>query len=269
MAIQQPVIGDKLISPDHSLSHRVFANDDSAPVKSVVADSAGNIGIGTETPDAKLQVVGTVKIGDDNTNFSSFDNTGHETMTGNARPWRDELSDAVNLQQSGSGVSRNITENEVGFTSASTYNATFSLSDALVANIQLNHDKDLASSIYPHIHFIQEKNYAPNFLLEYRWQKTGDVQTTTWTKLKCNTLAFTYTSGSLNQIAYSVGIAVPAGTGISDVVQFRIFRDNANSSGSFTGTDPYNTGGNATVGITAFDIHFQINSLGSTDEYTK
>jgi len=41
MAIQQPASDDKLNSPDHALSHRVFANDDSAPVQSVVVDSDG------------------------------------------------------------------------------------------------------------------------------------------------------------------------------------------------------------------------------------
>ena len=268
MAIQQPVSGDKQINPDHSLSHRVFANDNESPVKSIVADAIGNIGVGTETPDSKLQVVGATKFGGD-ADYSSFDETGHGTMGGDARPWRDQLSDAVSLQQSGSGISRNLTEGEVEFSSASTYNSNFSLADSMVANIQLNHDKDLTSAIYPHIHFVQKKNYVPNFLLEYRWQTLGSSQVTAWTKIKCNIPAFTYISGSLNQIAHTSGISVPVGSDISDVVQFRIFRDNTNSSGEFTGIDPYNTGGNATVGITAFDVHFQIDSYGSTNQYTK
>lgn len=41
MAIQQPLGGNTLSSPDHSLSHRVFANDDAAPVMSVTVDSDG------------------------------------------------------------------------------------------------------------------------------------------------------------------------------------------------------------------------------------
>lgn len=56
MAIQQPAITDFQSSPDHSLSHRVFANDNAAPVKSVVADSAGRIGVGTDTPTANLHI---------------------------------------------------------------------------------------------------------------------------------------------------------------------------------------------------------------------
>jgi hypothetical protein len=41
MAIQQPITTDGLNSPDHSLSHRVFANDDAAPVQSITVDSNG------------------------------------------------------------------------------------------------------------------------------------------------------------------------------------------------------------------------------------
>ena len=41
--IKQPISTDKLNSPDHSLSHRVFANDDAAPAQSVVVNSDGSI----------------------------------------------------------------------------------------------------------------------------------------------------------------------------------------------------------------------------------
>jgi hypothetical protein len=193
------------------------------------------------------------------TNYTQFDSTGHQTMVGTARPWRDELGDALSLKQTGTGVSSNATEGVVEFTTGS------NLSDYLYLNVQLNHDKDLTASIYPHIHFFQAENNVPNFLLQYRWQTNGGAKTTSWTNLKCNTLVFTYTSGTLNQIAYATAISVPAGTAISDIVQFRVLRDNGNTSTLFSGADPYTTA----VGVTAFDIHFQINSLGSTDEYTK
>jgi len=49
MAISQPISTDPLNSPDHSLSHRVFANDDSSPVQSVVISSTGMVTFGTVT----------------------------------------------------------------------------------------------------------------------------------------------------------------------------------------------------------------------------
>jgi len=58
MSISQPITSDKLNSPDHSLSHRVFANDTAAPVKSIVVDSNGRVGIGVETPTEELSFTG-------------------------------------------------------------------------------------------------------------------------------------------------------------------------------------------------------------------
>jgi hypothetical protein len=196
-------------------------------------------------------------------NYTNIDSNGHVTFLGTARPWRDELSDAVSLQQTGTGISRNTTESTVDYTHLS------DLSDFMFANIQMNHDKDLTSNIYPHIHWTQEKNYSPNFLIQYRWQINGRTKTTSWTNLPCNTLAFTYTSGSINQISYSNPITPPENVSLSDIIQFKIFRDNNNTSTVFPGTDPYNTGGNATVSVLSFDIHLQLNSIGSDNEYTK
>lgn len=214
------------------------------------------------------QLTGTNKFGS-TTDYTQFSTTGHQKMAANARPWRDELSDAVRLEQSGAGVAINPTESTVDFAYNAVYHATFTSADAMYLNLQLNHDKDLTASLYPHIHWFQAKNYSPNMLLEYRWQINGGAQVTAWTKLLCSTLAFTYTSGTIHQISYSAGIAVPVGTTLSDIVQFRIYRDSGNASTLFVGNCPYNTGGNAAVPVMAFDCHFMTDSLGSNDEYVK
>lgn len=194
-------------------------------------------------------------------NYTTWDSTsGHQTMTGDARPWRDELRDALSIRSTGTGVSQNNTESTVDFTSTAV-----AANDYLFLNVQLNHDKDLTASIYTHIHFFQASNAVPNFLLQYRWQVNGGSKVTSWTNLKCNTLAFAWGSGTRNNIAYSSPITVPSGTTLSDIVQFRICRDTANVSTLFAGADPYS----GSVGITAFDIHFMTNSLGSDTEYTK
>lgn len=196
-------------------------------------------------------------------NYTKFDNTGHQTMAGDARPWRDETGDALALQKTGSGVSFNLSDGTVDFAT----NAQMA-SDYVIKNVQLNHDRDPTTNIYPHIHFFQAENSVPNFLLQYRWQVNGSTITTSWTSLKCNTLAFSYSSGTIHQIASTAaGIAVPGGTTISDIVQFRICRDTDNDSGEFgaPGNDPYSV----TVGILSFDVHIQLNSTGSTDQYGK
>lgn len=56
MTIQQPTPTSLQNNPDHALSHRVFANDDSAPDEAVVVDANGHVGIGEVAPTAILHL---------------------------------------------------------------------------------------------------------------------------------------------------------------------------------------------------------------------
>jgi hypothetical protein len=203
------------------------------------------------------------RVGDGGTeDYTEFDATGHQSMAGDARPWRDEYGDAVTLKVQGTGVSADAAEGTV------VYATNAALDDYLYTNRQLNHDRDETSKIYPHIHFLQAENKTPNFLLQYRWQINGGAKVTSWTSLACKTLAFDYPAGggTIHQIAgTAAGITPPAGSSLSDIVQFRILRDTANASGEVGGADGYS----AAVHILSFDVHIQTNSLGSTEQYEK
>ena len=203
--------------------------------------------------------------------YTLFDSTGHQTMVGEARPWRDELGDALSIKVQGAGITTDLDESVVNFDFNAAYNVNTALADFLYKNVQLNHDRDLTSSIDPHIHWLQAKDYSPNFLLQYRWQINGGEKTTAWTFLKCNVLTFPYTVGQvIHQISHpSAPIVPPAGSHLSDIIQFRIYRDTTNVAAQFTGNCPYNTGGNASAGVLSFDLHFMINSIGSNEEYIK
>ena len=56
MTIKQPIATDKQSDPDHSLSHRVFANDDGASAKTIVASTGGKVGVGVDAPTAILHL---------------------------------------------------------------------------------------------------------------------------------------------------------------------------------------------------------------------
>jgi hypothetical protein len=193
------------------------------------------------------------------TNTTTFNTSGIQIMKGAARVWKDHLGDALSLRQTGPGVAPNVTEGTVDFSTAA------NLSDYIYTNIQLNHDRDETAAISPHIHWLQTGTGTPNWLLQYRWNTLGQTITSGWINQKCTTNAFTYVSGTLHQISESADITPPANSIISDIVQFRILRDNANTSTVFVSADPVLV----TVGVMAFDIHYQINALGSKLEYTK
>jgi len=78
-----------------------YAGNRTTP-KMFIEGSNGNVGINTTTPDAKLQVVGDCKFGDDNTNYTSFSATGVQTMTGSARVKKEEIIGAGIFHKSSS-----------------------------------------------------------------------------------------------------------------------------------------------------------------------
>ena len=202
---------------------------------------------------------GVTKIGgaDD---YTQIDADGTIVFVGAATVFDDVKFDALTLQQQGTGVSVNPTESTVDYLTSANH------LDYMIASPQLPHAMKAGSVIQPHIHFTQAQNTMPNFALQYRWQINGGAKTTAWSAVKCNTPAFTYVSGSLNQIAKTVsGITPPNGYNISDIVQFRVIRDTANGLSLSYGADPYT----ATVGVLSFDCHVEIDTLGSHSEYTK
>lgn len=194
------------------------------------------------------------------TNYTSWDVTGHQTMGGNGRPWRDELGELIGKKRKGVRITEDLDEGTVLFA-----NTCIITDDWIITNVQLNHDKDLSCSLYPHLHWFQASANVPNWMIQYRWQINGAAKVTAWLGAKYTTHAFTYTAGTLDQITGFGAIAPPAGTALSDIVQFRILRDTNNASGLFGGADPLAADASALM----YDVHFQINSLGSNDEYTK
>lgn len=201
----------------------------------------------------------SIKIGD-STNNIEFGATGTITLHGSATVYDDVTYDAIALQQTGPGISINNAEGTVNYTTAANQ------ADYMYVNSQMPHARMNGAMIFPHIHFFQAENNIPNFALQYRWQLNGGTKTTAWTAIKCNTPAFTYASGTLNQIVHPVtGITPPVGDNVSDIVQFRVLRDTTNALGLTYAADPYT----ATVNVIQFDCHIEKDGWGSESEYTK
>ena len=186
--------------------------------------------------------------------YTEIEADGTVVFHGKATVWDDMLGAAVTLKTQGTGVSANLTENQVEFTTAA------NLNDYLLDSQQISHAW-AGTTVSPHLHAWQTTSSAPNWLIEYRWQKINAAKVTAWTSIACNVPVFTYPgSGTFHQLfTTAAGIAPPSGAGISDIIQFRILRDNANGSGVFAGADPVA----ATAAIISVDTHIEKNTLGS------
>lgn len=202
------------------------------------------------------------KFGDpQNGNFTGFEDDGTMVFNGTATVYDDILNQLIGqrLESPSSRITQNTAEGSVVFATNT------ELTDYVVMNIQISHSWKMGTDLYPHLHWWQAQNNVPNWLLQYRWQRNGQAKTTAWTSVKMNTNAFTYSSGTLCQISGFPAITPPSNYSISDILQCRVLRDNANTSGLFAGADPY-TG---SVSAVNFDSHYIRDMGGSRQEYSK
>ena len=124
-------------------------------------------------------------------------------------------------------------------------------------NAQMPHSWKAGSVIYPHCHWFQNQNTNVGWYIDYRWQINGDAKTTSWTTLALDQQAFTYTSGTLDQINFTAAGITCSGCDLSDILQIIFYRDV--SADTYVGD----------AQLMQVDIHYQIDTLGSQDEYIK
>lgn len=204
-------------------------------------------------------VKGSCSTFGNSTSYSHFEADGTLEFVGDSRTYRDELGDITKLKVVGTAITDDSTDCTVNYSTQS------ALTSFQYCNVQLNHDRDLSGNLYPHIHWLQSSGNSPNFLLAYRYLANCSTATD-WTYLKCNTVACVYVSGTLHQKSYTTqAITPPANSTISDILQFKIYRDVANASTVFSSTDDYSL----PAKVLSFDVHLISNTIGSRTELSK
>lgn len=194
-------------------------------------------------------------------NYADFDTDGTLVFYGDSTAFRDEFGPLIGakLESPSSKIVTNAAEGTI------TFKDSANLSDYVSMPVQINHDAKAQSDVYPHIHWWQASANIPNWLIQYRWQQNGAAKVTSWTSVKYASHAFTYSSGTLNQITAFGALSPPASTGVSAVLQLRLLRDTGNASTLFTGADPL-TGD---VDAMFYDVHIEVDMLGSHEQYAK
>ena len=230
--------------------------------------NSGNIGIGTNNPVTKFEVKnGSITISGTNanlivggtsysnvsfiggiTNYIYIDEEGQLSLNGDATVWCDQIVELTSTKV-GSNLKPDFYETNIGF--------LFPVADEteiLYGTLEIPHDYKEESNIIPHVHWEQTSSSTATFKIDYMWVSMG-VSTTTFTTIVTTSVVFPYTSGSIHQIASFPEID---GTGqtISSILRFRLYRkaDNLPAEDVLTAD---------------FDIHYEIDQIGSNDEYVK
>ena len=115
-------------------------------------------------------------------------------------------------------------------------------------NAEMPHAWLAGSTIYPHVHIIQEANQQAVFKMDYRWYNIGDTVPASWTTYTMNTYSTTYTSGSIHQLLYGSSGISGTGKTESSVLQIKLYRDD----NVYTGD----------VKLIEFDIHYYVEKFG-------
>jgi hypothetical protein len=163
------------------------------------------------------------------------------------------------LDTSAGHLDYDIAELGVNFNDTSRYNDL----DQIGIIAQKTHKWKAGTVLKPHIHWMQSNAAIPNMLLKWRVTNNGEA-VGSWNLAATASQAFIYTAGTILQISTWPEINT-TGVDLSSIFDFKIYRDSSDTSGEFGGADPLT--GNWLA--KEFDFHFQINSLGSREEYAK
>lgn len=168
------------------------------------------------------------------------------------------------MESPSSHITYNTTRTTVRFLKTCDWN-----DDWLSMTIQMSHRWKTGTVVYPHLHWQQTAAAMPNFGISWLWETNGALLATSWTRVAHTENAYEWTTGTLNQITKFGSITPPEGAGLSDLLLIQIWRDVANESTLFTGGAEVDVNVQDNADAYSFDIHFEIDSAGSDEEYTK
>jgi hypothetical protein len=176
-------------------------------------------------------------------------------LYGDSTVWEDLSTSLIGqrLNSVSGAVDYNYDNNSITFQSGGSISST---GDRVAWNLQHPHGAKQDGLFNLHIHWEQVDSTAREFTVQYRIQDNGDTKETSWTTVVVDTSAsslFTYSSGTLNQITELVSIDM-SGHSISAVVQFRLARTDSVSGD---------------IEATFVDVHYELDTMGSRDEYVK
>ena len=101
-----------------------------------------------------------------------------------------------NVDVSAGRIDYDFTELGIGFANNSRYTE-----EVIGHIIQMPHAWAEGTAVNPHIHWIQNQEAVPNWMISYRIYNNGETPPVSWTQAIAAAPSLTYTSGSIAQIS--------------------------------------------------------------------
>lgn len=199
-------------------------------------DNAGNDS--TDVSISGANVLDTLRVGNiSGGNYFEVLSDGSVRLNGDATAYIGEYVSLINATiQTVGNIVVDTDSGTIQFKTTATYPEEYA-----IINIQIGQDWATGTPVVPHLHWIQQSTGTPNWLIEARWQVNGNAFVDTWTKYRWLSNHHTYVTGSsMNQISSFSSLAPPSGAKLSEILQVKIYRDFANASAMFSGTDSFN-----------------------------
>lgn len=212
---------------------------------------------------------GITTIGD-GTNQVKIDSAGHFTLEGSATNFNDITVAPLSTFRDGTNGPLFTSMKNNG--SGSRGVQTFTFQDLSASNeqevffsIQMPHNWKEGTTIYPHIHWSPQTNTSGAVVwgFEYSW---ADYDATTPIAFP-NTTIITTTSATVTgsdvdkHLITAFGSLTPSGTQgkISSILVCRLFRNSSNAADNYAGN----------AALLSFDIHYEMDGIGSNSLYVK
>lgn len=136
----------------------------------------------------------------------------------------------------------------------------FDLNDELTFNAEMIHDYMEGSDLHPHLHWVGETASGTEplrFVIDLQWRGTGEIYTLSGTGQASYSGSGTAGTG-LVQRAMELELVTGTSKGIGSILTGRLRRI-TNGATDYTGN----------VFVLQFGFHYQMDSLGSTNEWSK
>ena len=213
----------------------------------------------------------TTSLGD-GTNYTAWDSTGHQTMAGTAKPWTDIRVEPVARTTGANAPTfrQFFDDSGIGDTGSTRGlylyefdNAAGGSEKEVFFTIQMPHEWD-GGPIDLHVHWLSESSAsstAVRWACEYNMAEPGATFGAASSIASASMVSGdTGMTAGKHQIT-SLATITPTTSqdGLSTILIGRLYRDSANGADTYTGD----------AGLLYIDGHFQLSSLGSTDEYVK